>query len=181
MAYAIPGDDGPISLDMATTEIPYFQIAGAKESGETLPPGSAVDDDGLPTPGCGQGHGRRRSDQPFAHGRRLQGLCIVMLVEVLSGALVQSPMSHNQTPGWHPPEYGCFLLALDTGIGGYDGRFSAEVAAPGSFIKGHKPAKNGPGISLPCERRPEKQQEARRKGVVEIEQKLLAELDALIE
>ncbi|MHB1345280.1 MAG: Ldh family oxidoreductase [Thermoleophilia bacterium] len=49
LAYAIPTADRPITLDMAMTEIPCFQIKDAKARGEALPASVAVDQDGLPT------------------------------------------------------------------------------------------------------------------------------------
>ncbi len=49
VAYAIPTADKPIILDMAMTEIPFFQIKNSKEKGLPLPQGAAVDRRGLPT------------------------------------------------------------------------------------------------------------------------------------
>ena len=49
LAYAIPTAGDPMVLDMATTEIPFFEIKNAKEKGSPLRENVAVDRHGKPT------------------------------------------------------------------------------------------------------------------------------------
>ena len=49
LAIAVPGGDGPIALDMSTAILGIGRLAQAKERGETLPEGVALDDAGRPT------------------------------------------------------------------------------------------------------------------------------------
>jgi LDH2 family malate/lactate/ureidoglycolate dehydrogenase len=49
LAYAIPTAGDPMVLDMATTEIPFFEIKNAREKGTPLRRHVAVDSHGQPT------------------------------------------------------------------------------------------------------------------------------------
>lgn len=179
LAFAAPSDTGPLSLDMATTEIPYFQIKNAREKGESLPPGSAVDSDGRPT----QDPTLAMDDQGVANllplGGGFKGYGLMLMLEVLSGAMVQSLMSHEQKPGWNPPEYGCFMLALDPGSFGQADGFSRQVAALGDFLRSQKPAQPGRGVAVPGDRGLAKIRQAQAAGAIELDQKLADGLEEI--
>lgn len=49
IAYAVPSADRPMVLDMATTNIPFFEIKAAKEKGIALRENVALDSRGNPT------------------------------------------------------------------------------------------------------------------------------------
>ena len=73
LAYAIPTADNPMVLDMATTEIPFFDIKSAKEKGIPLQNNVAVDRHGKLTTVAEEA----LSDEGVAsatHWRRFQGL-----------------------------------------------------------------------------------------------------------
>jgi LDH2 family malate/lactate/ureidoglycolate dehydrogenase len=179
LAYAVPGADGPFTLDMATSQIPYFQIKNAKEKGETLPPGAAVDDLGRPTTDASLAMDDDGVSNLRPLGGGFKGYGLMLLVEVLTGALVQSLMSHQQNTGWNPPEYGCFMLALDPGGFGDAAGFSGQVAELGQYLKAQPAAEGSQGVSLPGQRSQAKLEAALAAGVLEVDDKLLAELEAL--
>jgi ureidoglycolate dehydrogenase (NAD+) len=176
LAYSIPGKDGPISLDMATSQIPYFQIKNAKQTGVPLPPGAAVDNEGLPTQNAAEALDEDGVSNLLPMGGGFKGYGIMMLVEILTGALIQSPMSQKQSPGWHPTQYGCFLLALDPGTGDDSNRFASEVSELGALLKAQPPAKGGAGVSLPGHRGLAKLDQAREQGSLKVDDNLLAGL-----
>jgi ureidoglycolate dehydrogenase (NAD+) len=49
LALAVPGEDGPLALDMASSMVSMGRLRQAKRSGEPLAPGSALDSKGLET------------------------------------------------------------------------------------------------------------------------------------
>ena len=98
---------------MAMSEIPFFQIKNAKDKGEALPEGSAVDRRGLPTTDAAVALGDDGTANLLPVGGGFKGYGLVMLIEILTGSLVRSLLSTKQTPGWNPPEYGGFVCAID--------------------------------------------------------------------
>lgn len=179
LAFAIPGDKGPMTLDMATSEIPFFQINNAKEKSEPLPPRSAVDNDGLPTQDPNKAMDKEGVTNLLPMGGGFKGYGLMLLVEILSGVLVQSLMSHEQKPGWNPTEYGCFLLALDPASFGDADQFSYQVAALSDFLRAQKPAKNSQGVVVPGDRGLAKIRQVQEAGVLELDQKLVAALEEI--
>jgi len=179
LAFAVPSDKGPITLDMATSEIPYFQIKNAKEKGESLPPGSAVDNDGLPTQNPNLALDKEGVSNLLPMGGGFKGYGLMILVEILSGSLVQSIMSHEQTPGWNPQEYGCFILALDPGSFGEADRFNIQVAALGDFLRAQRPATNSRGVAVPGDRGLDKIKQVQKDGELELDPKLIAAIEKI--
>lgn len=102
LAYAVPTAGAPVTLDMAMTEIPFFQIKEAKENGISLPPGVAVDRRGLPTTDAAAALDDDGVANLLPLGGGFKGYGLVMLIEILTGSLVRSLLSTSQTPGWNP-------------------------------------------------------------------------------
>lgn len=179
LAYAIPTLTDPLQMDMATTEIPFFDLKNAKAAGSPLPEGVAVDQQGLPTTDAAQA----LSDSGVANllplGGGMKGFGIVMLVEILTGALVQSLLSTSQSSGWHPKEYGCLILALDIGSFTAVDRFKEEVSALCTSIRAMEPAEGSSGISLPGDRGHAAKRLAEDRQAIVVEPDFLAELQAL--
>jgi len=179
LAYAIPTAGDPIVLDMATTEIPFFEIKNAKEEGTPLRSHVAVDSHGQPTTVAGDA----LSDDGVANllpiGGGFKGFGITLLIEVLTGALVQSLLSTEQTPGWHPHEYGCLVLALD--IAGFTDRdaFKHAVSDMCRNIRNETPADGVNRVAIPGDRGHEKLKTALAGGRIEIEETLVDALNCL--
>jgi LDH2 family malate/lactate/ureidoglycolate dehydrogenase len=152
MAYAIPTLSDPVLMDMATTEIPFFEVKNAKAQGKPLKPGVAVDQNGLPTVDASQALADTGVANLLPIGGGVKGYGIVMLIEILTGALIQSLLSTRQTSGWHPQEYGCLILALDIANFTDLERFKQEVSAMCDDIRAMEPAQGVDRISIPGDR-----------------------------
>jgi L-2-hydroxycarboxylate dehydrogenase (NAD+) len=169
LAYAIPTAGEPMVLDMATTEIPFFEIKNAKTKGIPLRPNVAVDSHGRPTTVAGQA----LSDDGVANllpiGGGFKGFGITLLIEVLTGALVQSRLSTEQTPGWHPHEYGCLVLAMD--IAGFTDKaaFKTAVSDMCRNLRNETPADGVDRVAIPGDRGHAKVKAALAGGRIEIE------------
>lgn len=179
MAYAIPTDGAPLCLDMATTQIPFFDVRIAKENGKPLAEGVAVGPDGRPTTDASLAFGEDGVANLLPMGGGYKGYGIVMLIEVLTGALVRSLLSTAQTAGWHPREYGGLVIALDIASFTDPAVFKKEVAAMCAAIRGLEPGDGGQPLSVPGDRGHAKMETAVAQGEIEVEAQLFETLKAL--
>jgi ureidoglycolate dehydrogenase (NAD+) len=179
LAYAVPTAEDPIILDMAMSEIPFFQIDDAKNKGEPLPEGAAVDSYGVPTTDASAALEDSGEANLLPLGGGYKGYGLVMLMEILTGSLVRSLLSTKQTPGWNPPDYGGFLCAFD--IAGFTDpkRFKQEVSEMCAELRRQKPGRGHREITVPGDRGGRKAAEARNTGWIEVQDQVaraLAEL-----
>lgn len=179
IAYAIPTLTEPLQMDMATTEIPFFDLKNAKAAGRPLPVGAAVDQKGLPTIDAAQALSDAGVANLLPIGGGMKGYGIVMLVEILTGALVQSLLSTSQSSGWNPQEYGCLILAFDIGSFTSVDRFKKEVSALCADIRAMEPAQGCQGISLPGDRGHAARRQALAGQSITLEPSFLAEIEAI--
>ncbi len=179
LAYAIPTTDQPITLDMAMTEIPYFQIDQAKSSGEPLPPGAAVDQNGLPTTDAAAALDDDGVANLLPIGGGIKGYGLAMLIEILTGSLIRSLLSTDQTPGWHPPEYGGLVCAIDIGSFTDLDRFKNEVTQMCHAIREQPGADGGAGPVIPGDRGHEKVATGLADGEIEVADAVVGRLEAL--
>lgn len=179
MAYAIPTLTEPVQMDMATTEIPFFDVRNAKASGQPLRPGTAVDQEGLPTTDASQA----LSDSGIANllpmGGGVKGYGIVMLIEILTGALIRSLLSTRQSSGWNPPEYGCLLLALDIASFTDIDRFKREVSELCADIRAEEPARGFARVDIPGDRGHAAVRKAMAEGSIHLDPSFIEELQNL--
>ena len=85
IAIAVPGGDGPLALDMSTAIIGIGRLAQAKEKGEPLPEGAALDDAGNPTTDSAKGN------LPLPLGGA-KGSGLALMLECLAGVLAGTPI-----------------------------------------------------------------------------------------
>lgn len=166
VAYAVPSAGRPMALDMATTEIPFFEIRQAKEAGTPLRPGAAVDRDGNPTIDAAAALDDDGRANLLPMGGGFKGFGIMMLVEVLTSALIGSPLSIDQASGWHPAEYGCFMIAIDPAAFTGTEPFKSGVERMGRAIRDLEPV-SGP-VSVPGDRGQEQMDAATAAGEIDL-------------
>lgn len=179
LAYALPGMDEPLVLDMATTEIPYFQIKESAADGTPLPSGAAVDNQGRRTTDPNQAFDDKGVANLLPMGGGYKGYGLMLLVEVLTGALVGTRMSDTQSPGWNPTELGGLIIAFDPGVARGPDAFSSAVSALTEDIRSQPAAPGGSPISVPGDRGRAAENKCREQGWVEVDDKLADELKAL--
>ena len=102
-----------------------------------------------------------------------------MLLEVLTGALVQSLLNTDQTPGWNPAEYGCLVLALDIGSFTEVEAFKSAVADMCRSLRALPPAEGFEAVAIPGDRGYEKMRAALDVGTIEMDNTLLSDLQRL--
>lgn len=179
MAYAVPTGKEPLAIDMATSEIPFFEIRVAREEGQSLRPGAVVDQQGLPTtdPMAAMTEDGVTNILPLGGG--MKGFGLMMLIEVLTGSLIRSKMSTEQSPGWNPPEYGCFVMAVDIGAFTDLTLFKTKMDAMGGAVRNMEPAVGVEAVQMPGDRGHAKERAARVAGMIEVDEEVLLELAEL--
>lgn len=110
-------------------------------------------------------------------GGGMKGFGIMMLVEALTGALIGSPMSSEQTAGWHPHEYGCFLLAVDIASFTDLDSFKTQMDRMTDRIRGMTPAEGADRVWVPGDRANAREAEAWRIGEIDVAEETLKQLD----
>ena len=180
IAYAVPTQDDPMLLDMATTEIPYFDVKNAKEKQTPLKPGVALDQQGLPTTDAAQALDDEGVANLLPIGGGFKGYGIMLLIEVLTGSLVQSLLSTQQSRGWNPPEYGCFMIAIDVGSFTDVDIFKENVSRMCHTIRELEPSKQGTNVSIPGDRGHAKTRRALDRKVIEVAMDQLETLKQLV-
>lgn len=179
LAYAIPTAGKPVVLDMATTQIPFFDIKNAKAKGIPLPHNVAVDSHGKPTDDAEAALAENGVANLLPIGGGFKGYAIGFLIEVLTGALVQSLLSTEQTPGWHPAEYGCLVLAMDIDTFTDNTAFKTAVSELCRNLRAQVPAAGVDQVTIPGDRGHAKVKMALETGKIQIEDTLMEELTCL--
>jgi LDH2 family malate/lactate/ureidoglycolate dehydrogenase len=88
LAFAAPAPRGPVVLDMATSHVAMGKVFLARERGERIPEGWAVDAEGKPVTDPGQAVAAVPVGGPKGYG-------LALMVEVLSGVLTGAGITHG--------------------------------------------------------------------------------------
>ena len=150
LAVAFPTADEPFLLDMATSVGTFGRVFVARQRGEAIPDGWAVDAEGRPT--TDPAEALTGSLRPFggAKGYGL-GLCLA----ILAGALVraaQGPGVIGTIEPTDPTTKGDLFIALDpAAVGGLDAVRSTARAYLAD-VRGSRRAPGSAGIRIPGER-----------------------------
>jgi LDH2 family malate/lactate/ureidoglycolate dehydrogenase len=138
----------PLVFDMASSAIPVGRLLLARQQGQALPPGSAMDAAGLPT----QDPGAAIAPLPLA-GPKGSGLALMaeVLCSLLAGAPVLVPAA-NAAGGKAPHTQNALVVAFDTrALNGPSGLGDA-VETLAALIHGLPVAKDAQQVLLPGER-----------------------------
>lgn len=175
ISIAVPGEDEPVILDMATTTVARGKIRRALAEGRELPPGLALDAGGTPTTDP-----RAALEGTLASLGGYKGYGLAAMVELLSGVLSGGP----------------FLTGVRgmTDLGGTAGVSFTFVAADiarlvpardyaarlREFREVLRSSGDGTGIYLPGEPERERLQKSRREGI-RLAPDVIAALNSLLE
>lgn len=115
IAIAMPRAGGPeLSLDMATTAIPWNRVMNARRTGDALPPDVALDQVGEPTRNADTARALRPlGGADYGH----KGYGLAMMVDLLCGPLHGNPLGPELSNMFseldRPRELGAFFIVLD--------------------------------------------------------------------
>lgn len=180
ISYAIPTNKEPIIVDMATSEIPFFEIINAKQDNRQLKEGVAVDNSGKITTDPNKA---LNSDNSVSNllplGGGYKGYAIVLLVEILTGSLVRSLLSTEMSPGYVVEEHGGLLITIDISALTNLSSFKQSVSEMCEQIRAQTPVEGVEQISIPGDRAYQRRDELLQSGIVDVDQKMLDELTDL--
>lgn len=175
IAYAIPTQDGPLVVDMATSKRAWGQVRLANKYGTDLPPDTFYDDAGNLT------LDPKKAWSVMSFGE-YKGFSLAMLFEIMCGSLIGMDMLVESTSGnafgQTMPERGAFMLVVDpeqtTGFDSFK-RANSEYIQK---IKDTRPRK-GEQIRIPGEEAGRKAAIKLKEGVIDIPDELWEEIKEL--
>jgi (2R)-3-sulfolactate dehydrogenase (NADP+) len=159
IAFAAPLQDRePLVVDLALSKVARGPIAAAKQRGESIPDGWALDADGNAT--ADPGKALAGSMIPLGDAK---GAALALMVEVLAACLTGASLAFEASSFLDgegpPPATGQLLLAIDPNAFGH-AQFGARMAALVAAIE------QQPGARLPGARRLASRARAAREGIV---------------
>lgn len=169
MAFAFPTNEEPIMFDMATSPMTWTGLILAKNRGEQIPEGIAIDSEGKPT--TDPAEAIKGAMFPFDHSYKGSGLG--MIVEIMAGPLAASAYCDYKT---FDKDYGNLFIAIDPELLVDANAFKAQCSDMAKVIKASRKQKGVDEIRLPGERARLAYQEAKKTGMVDVDETVLREL-----
>ncbi len=156
---ALPGPDGPILLDMATTALAGGKVRVAANKGQTLPDGVLIDAEGKPS-NDPAAYIRDHAGAMLSFGGH-KGSGLAVLCEMMSTALTGGQRAEQSPQGGIVNN----LLAIVIDLGRMRGAADAardSVARSVAHIKSARPVPGGDAVLLPGD--PERRAAAKRRA-----------------
>ena len=169
IAFGLPTEKEPLVLDMATAVVPYAALVKAQKLGKKIPAGIALDKFGNPTVEPTEA----MQGALLAFGGH-KGFGLSLVIEALSGPLVGSSYCFPIGKG----DWGNLFIAIDPNLLAGRKEFEKNVSLMIKKVKESKKAHGVMEILVPGEKSQRSRFEAKKKGVVEIDDKLF---NALLE
>ncbi len=164
IAYAFPYEGGEVVFDAATSAIAYYGVVEAMLTGNLLPEGVALDNEGEPTTDAQAVLGKDGSQggaiKTFAGHK---GFGLSLFVQLLGGAFASAGIpGANEEDG-----AGAFILAIDPGLFAGKEEYMKRSRALVDQIKSAKPIE-GQEVVLPGEKGDQRAKEVEESGEIEI-------------
>ncbi|MDD3648219.1 MAG: Ldh family oxidoreductase [Candidatus Dojkabacteria bacterium] len=177
ISYAIPTDSRPILADMATSNIAYFDLLKAKKQKTKLPRNSAVDKNGVPTVDPNRALFPNLDSNLLPIGGGYKGFSLLLLVEILSGALVRGCLSHEFTlEADDPTEQGFVIIAIDVSTFTVLSRFKKSISSLCDQLRNQKPGKGFKKILIPGDAGYNRMEKLKQSGSIPVDKNILDKL-----
>lgn len=175
IAYAIPTQDGPLVVDMATSKRAWGQVRLANKYGTDLPQDTFYDSEGNVT------LDPKEAWSVMSFGE-YKGFSLALLFEIMCGSLIGMDMMVESTSGnefgQKMPERGAFILVVDprqtTGLDNFKKANSEYIQK----IKATRPRKNEQ-IRIPGEQAGHEQAAKLKEGILDVPDELWKEIKNL--
>lgn len=166
LSWAFPaGDEGPVVLDMATSQVARGKIFRAvREGWPEIPPGWATDRQGVPTTDP-----RAAQDGMVLPAGGVKGYGLAMVVELLAGILSGAPFGPHLPRMYErlnePQQLGHFFLALRPDLFLPEEEYRARVDRLVREVRAVPPAPGTDRVRAPGDVEAEQEAERRRLGI----------------
>lgn len=154
MAFGLPGKDNDIHcVDMATSQIPFFEFMDSLKNDESLQENAAVDRAGNPTVNAKDAVDPDSDpNDPVSNivpmGGGYKGYYLVYFLELLTSGLIGMPSSPEMSADFVPEEHGAVLIVFNPKAMGTANNLSHSVEAIHDTLKKQTP-KQGTEIRIP--------------------------------
>lgn len=175
ITYGFPSEDGIVVVDMATSEIPFFEMNDAKRDGKKLPEGAAVDQQGEPTTDPEKAFDATGTSNIRPMGGGYKGYAINYLVEIMTASLIGAKLSTKQDPSYVNEDHGGFLVVISPNIAHAKGSFERSVQEFNDTIRAQKPRK-GYSVLVPGDKNQARWKQALSVGETEVEPEVWSEV-----
>jgi len=152
ITFGFPGDKGDIVIDMATSEIPYFQIVAAKKEGKMLPPNSAVDSVGELTTDPKLALDDTGASNLTPLGNTYKGYNLNYVMEIMTSALIGAKISTQMDPRYVAEEHGGFVIAISIDAIADRKSYDESIADMNAKIRTQKPRADVDKLTVPGDR-----------------------------
>lgn len=169
IGFSFPTNDKPLVFDMAASAMTFYGLILAKARGEKIPENMAIDKDGNPT--LDPSEAINGALLPFDRGHKSSG--IAMVVEILSGPLLNSAWVDNKT---FEEEWGALFIAIDPELLIDLGDFKNNVSDLISKVKNSRTNDGNDTVRLPGEHSSETYEKSQKSGLVEIDDSIAEKL-----
>lgn len=177
--YAFPSDTGEVVIDMATSEIPFFKILGAKKDQTPLPANTAVDNEGELTTDANKAIDEKEVSNLLPMGGGYKGYNINYLMEIMTSALIGARVSAQMSDSYIPAEHGGFIIAIAIDKVTDRAKYDVSVKTMNEKIRAQKPKKGVEKILVPGDRNLSKKKGVTDDTDIEIDEELRNSLTKL--
>ena len=178
LTYGFPTNEGTVVIDMATSEIPYFEIRRAKKDGIALKENTAVDQDGALTTDAAKALAETGISNLLPMGGGYKGYAINYLLEVMTGSLIGAKLSSQQGPGYVNEDHGGFLIVVNIEAFIQLEKFKNDVSEFNGIVRSQKPAE-GKNIIIPGDNNLERLATVLKDGFTEVDEEVFNSLKGL--
>lgn len=160
IAVAIPTDEDPFVMDMATGAISRGEVIAREHRGEPLPLGSAIDADGNPTADPAAAH----AISPFGGAK---GFALGLALELLVATLTQTALGdgvRGTLDVTDPVSKGDLLVVFDPAAAGIE-PFQSRLGDYLRAMRDSPPAPGSAGVAIPGDRSRAERQRRLEEGI----------------
>ncbi|MFC1711100.1 Ldh family oxidoreductase [Patescibacteria group bacterium] len=176
ISYSIPTKKEPIIADMATSQIPFFELSQAKKNNKKLKIGAGVNTKGEPTTDpkeCLTDDGIGRI---LPIGGSYKGYIINLLIEVITGSLVGSLLSTEMSEKYINEEHGGLIIAIDVSSFTSLTKFKKSVTKMCYTVRKQKPAKGVDKVLIPGDNSYQRKKQLLKTNKIVIDKEVLQKL-----
>ncbi len=180
ISYAIPTTQNPISADMATSQIPFFEIAHRKKDGGAIPKDSVLDVDGNPTDDVTKTYfeGENANIAPLAANHK--GSALMLFLEVMTSSLLGMPNSVQMNrEKFVAEEHGNLIVAFDVSAFTDVEQFKKNTSSLAETISNLEPRIGSEKVSYPGEAANDRKMRIEMTGTIDVDEKYLKSLENL--
>jgi len=175
MTYAFPTEDGIVVVDMATSEIPFFEVFNAKKNNNKLKENVAVDNDGHITTDPQKALHENGISNLLPMGGNYKGYAVNYLLEIMTSSLIGAKLSDMMDLSYVNEDHGGFLMVVNIEAFTKVDDFKKEVSRFNNVIREQKGVDNQKVI-VPGDRNQNRYEQIMKEGKIDIDDDIYSKL-----